>query len=440
MLLRLPPLKKAALLICAAFFFYGCSRGQDLPDISNFTARTRHTTIAFGTLSVLRLYDDFTRTANVARFERVWDGTREILRELDSVFSSSRPDSDVSRFNALPYGESIAISVHMARVIRKAGELHEKTDGLFDPTVFPLVDLWGFTPRFRAARFTPFFPYDRPFGRNQLPANEYIEAFTRLVDFSSVILEGCEASGFTLTKMIPPVIVNGVTYQAKLDFGAIAKGYAADLVRELMITEGFHFGLFSCGGSSIALLNGMDYVSIEDRVFHFAVELRKPRPGQNHGTTFIRVMTGNTNLSTSGDYDNAFFVDGIRYSHIFDPRTGQPINTPSPRAPFYGAQNGIVAATVFGGTGAFAEGLSTGLLVMTLTEAISFINRLENVKVVLVYYKTGSEYLEIITNIPAEHINILDSAYVMASRLDAFGNIEYTGILYRGTDIPVQSL
>ena len=417
------------LVLVFCFAFNACSSRWQTSDVSNFTARTRHTTAAFGTISVLRLYEDFSQAANIARFERVWDGTRDILLELDRVLSITNPASDVARFNALAYGESIAVNAHTARLIQIAKKLHKETGGLFDPTVFPLVDLWGFSPRFRASRFVPVFPYDRPPGSADLPPPEYIEAFTRLVDFSGIILDGCDRAGFTLTKMIPPVIVNGVAYQAKIDFGAIAKGYATDLVRELMVQEEFRFGFFSCGGSSMALLNGMDHVSIDDDLFQFSVRLRKPRPGQNHDSAFIAVMTGNTSLSTSGDYDHAFFIDGIRYSHIFDPRTGQPINTP-----LNGAQRGIAAATVFGENGAFVEGLSTGLLIMTLTEAIEFINRLENHKFVFVYYKTGREYFEFITNIPCEFISILDPAYVRASRLDVQGNIEYTGTFLEALD------
>ena len=419
-------LKITALLVGAVIFLPGCFRAQDDGGISNFTARNRHTTIAFGTVSVLRLYADFSQEANAARFDRVWDEAREILRELDSVFSVTNPASDVARFNALPYGESIEISGHMARVMKIAAEVYEKLGGLFDPTVFPLVDLWGFSPRFRLARFAPLYPFDRPRWREQPPAPEYIEAFRHLAGFGGVVLGGCQASGFTLANRIPPVVVNGVSYQARLDLGAIVKGYAADLVREAMIREGFRFGFFSCGGSSMALLNGMDYASPDGGAFHFRLRLRKPRPGQTQESAFMAVMVSGTNLSTSGDYDHAFFLDGIRYSHIIDPRTGRPVNTPPS-----GAQSGFAAATVLGGSGAFAEGLSTGLLMKTLSEAVSFINRLENHKVVLVYYKAGIDFFEIITNIPDELITILDPAYVMGSRLDAYGNIEYIGTLYR---------
>ena len=409
------------LIFCVLFIFAGCSVGPAL-DVSNFTARTRHTTVAFGTVSILRLYEDFSADVNNARFERVWAETRALLVELDGIFSHNIETSDVSRFNALEYGESIKISHHMAEMVKAARELYEKTDRLFDPTVYPLVDLWGFTPRFRAIRFVPVMPYDRALGREELPSDEYVEAFLRLVYFDGIVLGGNKAEGFTLTKMVPPVVVNGVTYQAKLGFGALVKGYATNLVYEIIAREGFEFGYFSCGGSSMVLLNGMDYR--EDGAYEFNLRLRKPRTGQTQETAFAAIRTGSQSLSTSGDYDHAFFVDGIRYSHIFDPRTGRPINLP-----VTGPQRGLASATVLGADGVHLEGLSTALLIMTLTEAIDFVNQYddEDIMVVLVYYKSGYEFYEIITNIP-HLINILDPAYILASRLDTYGNIKYTGV------------
>ena len=420
----------AALIICAVIILPSCSQEQrGLPDITNFTPRMRHTTEFFGTVSILRVYDDFSRGENVLRYDRAWDRTREILRELDHIFSLNIETSETSRFNALNYGETMEVSHHMAQVIRLSGGIHEKTGGLYDPTVFPLVDLWGFTPRF-TGRFVPVMPYDRPEGRMVLPAPEYIEAFVRLVDFGGVILTGDRDSGYFLTKKIPSVTINGVTYQAKLDFGGIVKGYAADLVRDMMVEEGILFGYFSCGGSSIAFLKGMDRVCPQDEIFEFGLRLRKPRPGQNPGSAFAEVSVRGQSISTSGDYDRAFFLDGVRYSHTFDPRSGHPVNMP-----VEGIQKGIAKATVISVNRPYAaastEGLSTAFCVMSPSEAISFINNsLGDYEVILVLFKDGHDYFEVITNIPSHRITILDPAYVMASRIDDYGNVEYVGSLF----------
>ena len=408
----------------ALFFFIGCNATQPT-DTSGFTARTRQTGSYLGTVSFLRLYADFDQEIYIARFERVWIQTREILGELDAIFSPNIETSDVARFNKLQYGESMEISLHMARVVEISQRKHEDTGGLFDPSVYPLVDLWGFTSRFRAIVYIPVMPYDRP-ARGMLPDVEYIQAFVNLVDFNGIVLSGDEDSGYTLTKMIPPVIVNGVTYQAQIGFGAIVKGYAADLVREVITREGFRFGVFSCGSSSVSMLYGLDYVRADEDIFDFSVRIGKPRPGTNYDTAFLTVLTSSSDLSTSGDVDHSFTVDGIIYSHIFDPRTGWPINMPA-----NGVQQGIVLASVIGSGGAYTEAFSTALLIMTLSEAIDFINnRLHNYKVVLVYYKAGYPHYEVITNIPCHLLTILDPAYIIASQIDYYGNIEYIGAFH----------
>ena len=408
-------------LLIGAVIFSGCSQTEgEPPDISNFTGRSRHTTVAFGTVSVLRLYEDFSRDVNVARFDRVWEETRELLRELDAVFSTRSPDSDVSRFNALEYGESIHISAHMARVVRESYELFIETGGLFDPTVYPLVDLWGFTPRFSGGPFRPLMPYDRPGGRGDIPCPLYIEAFLQLVNFEKIVLGGDAENGYTLTKRIPPVTVNGTTYQGQLSFGAIVKGYATELVREIMLREGFAFGHFSCGGSSMSILKGMDHTD----PYQFDLRLRKPRPGENNDSAFISLRVGNMCLSTSGDYDHVFFIDDVRYSHIFNAATGWPVNTPAD-----GPQSGLAAATIFGADGARLEAVSTAILSMPLAEAIAFLNMRPELKAVLVYYNNAFDHYEVITNFADYLITILDPAYVLASRLDDHGHIVYEGVL-----------
>ena len=411
----------ASFLGAVIFLAYGCNfmpqNIDDYTDISNFTPRQRHTTSAFNTVSALRLYDDFSVPENNARFDRVWREVLEILDELDSTLSHSSEDSYVAMFNALTYGESIEISLHMANVISIAKDMAYTTKGLFDPTIHPLVDLWGFTPRFNVNRFVPTYNFDRPSGRSELPDYEYIEAFLQLVDFSGIILEGNESEGFTLTKKIPPVIINDVTYYAKLDLGSILKGYATDLIVELLQSEGYKFGFFSCGGSSMGLLKGMDYIDRDNGIYLFELGLRRPRPGHNYLSSFITVQVQDMTISTSGDYDHAFFVDGIRYHHTFDPRTGWPTNTPVE----YGMpQRGIASVSVIGSNdipfvGTRTEVLSTVLLIMNLDEAIEFIDTLEDYKVVMVYYVQGYEYFEVITNICDSLLNILDTAYVLAN-------------------------
>ncbi|MCQ2478960.1 MAG: FAD:protein FMN transferase, partial [Clostridia bacterium] len=106
-----------------------------------------------------------------------------------------------------------------------------------------------------------------------------------------------------------------------------------------------------------------------------------------------------------------YFVNGTRYSHIIDPKTGSPIQT------------GVITATIIGGTAADGDAYTTALTCMGLTDAINFINtKLTNCKVVLVY-ETEQGALQIISNKPQSEINLLDSRYTFAYTLDEQGNI-----------------
>ena len=392
-------------------YLVGCS--QDIIDTTNLTSRMRHSTIAFNTVSTLLVYSDFSNEDNVRRFNEAWQQTLDILEELDSTLSPTSPYSYVTKFNSLAYRESINISYHMANVIQIAKDLYGYTDGLFDLTVHPLVDLWGLSPRFNVRNFVMSKPFDREAGRYQLPDIEYIEAFLQLVNFDGIELNGCKDYGFTLTKNIRPIVINGYKFNASLDLGAILKGYAVDLVLLILESHGFEFGFFSCGGSSIVMLNGMDY--IYDDEFLFEIGLRRPRAGNTHTSSFAIVKTANHTISTSGDWDNYFFVEGVRYSHIFDPRTGWPINTP---VSYDKKQQGLVSVTVMGSNnisfvGTKTEIFSTALIIMSLAEAIEFMyNYLADYKVVLVHYDNRDSSINVITNICERFIEILDDAYV----------------------------
>ena len=157
-----------------------------------WTAKSKMTGEFFATWSQLRLYDDFSKPDNLLRFERVWEETKKVLSEIEQAVSISVETSDVARFNALDYGEEMEISGHTAAILLAAQEGHEKTGGLFNPAAYPLVDLWGFTPRFTSTTYTPLYAYDRMRDAQGLPLPEerYISAFAELADFNGVILFG----------------------------------------------------------------------------------------------------------------------------------------------------------------------------------------------------------------------------------------------------------
>ncbi len=397
-------------------------------DAEKRTSKSKMTGEFFATWSQLRLYDDFSKPDNVARFEGVWEETKEVLSEIEQAVSVSVETSDVARFNALSYGEGMDISPHTAALLLAAKEGYEKTSGMFNPAAYPLVDLWGFTPRVMNAAYAPLYAYDRVRDEQGLPLPEeqYIRAFTTLADFDGILLSGDAETGYRLQKMVPPIEVDGVSYEAKIDLGGIAKGYAVDVVMELLARNGYEYGLFSCGSSSMGLMKSASPKSVENGTRQYEVYIRHPR-SDNRNDAYLSVAQKDARLSTSGDYDNSYLLGGVRYAHIINPVTGYPMNT----AHVEKGQKGIATATVLGENATVCEVLSTALCAMEPKETIRFINeQLSAYSVALVLYDTNSPTFEFVTNMPPESYRLQDKAFLPASRLDEDGNVVYEGQLF----------
>ena len=397
-------------------------------DTEKWTAKSKMTGEFFATWSQLRLYDDFSKPDNVVRFEQVWEETKAALSEIEQAVSTSVETSDVARFNALAYGEEIEISGHTAAILLAAKEGYAKTGGMFNPAAYPLVDLWGFTPRFTSAAYAPLYAYDRARGAQGLPLPEerYIGAFTGLADFDGIVLSGDAKTGYRLKKMVLPVVVDGVSYEAKIDLGGIAKGYAVDVVMELLAGNGYGYGLFSCGSSSMGLMKSASPKSVENGTLQYEVHIRHPR-SENRNDAYLSVVQKDARLSTSGDYDHSYLLDGVRYAHIINPVTGYPMNAAHAET----GQRGIATATVLGENATVCEVLSTALCLMEPKEAIRFVNeQLKAHSVALVLYDTDSATFEFVTNMPPESYRLQDEAFLPASRLDGHGNIVYEGTLF----------
>ena len=212
----------------------------------------------------------------------------EALDTVDRQMSTYRDDSDLTRFNNLSAGESIIVPEEFATVLEASFELADQTGGYFDPTIGPLVNLWGFGPE--GARDEP-------------PSDEEIESTMARVGWSRLEFDE------TNRKLTQP----GGAY---LDFSAIAKGYAADLVAETLEARGIHDYLVDLGGDMRIRGHRPD----GDR-WRIAIE----RPDPSTREIFSVVQVGDKSLATSGSYRNFFEYGEQQFSHTIDPHTGHPI-------------------------------------------------------------------------------------------------------------------
>ncbi len=213
-------------------------------------------------------------------------GLVEQLELVNQLMSNWQENSDVSRFQRHQDTTPISISPHTARVIQCELDLAQKTDGVFDPTLAPLIDLWGFGAKEKKA----------------FPDQEAIDQALAEIGYHKLALDG-----HNLSKTEP---------QLTLNLNAAAKGYSIDLACEYLDAQGVTSYMVEVGGEVRTHVSdnaqrpwriGINDPANPDKDLAYIVALR------NHA------------LATSGDYHNYFMEDGVRYSHIINPKTGRPI-------------------------------------------------------------------------------------------------------------------
>ena len=242
----------------------------------------------------------------------------EQLRLLNQQLSTYLSDSELSRLNAVPVDETQHISANLFDVLMLSLELGWLSNGAFDITVGPLVNLWGFGPG--GLERDANVPDEREIARSK-----------SRVGFQNVEFNIVDNS----------VIKRRDVY---IDLSAIAKGFAVDKIAELLSFAGYTDYMVEIGGE--LRLQGN---SPKGQPWKIAIE----SPSANtFGQLHQAVNISGASMATSGDYRNFFEVDGKRYSHTIDPTTGYPIN------------HQLASVTVISDSAAYADGLATAINVM----------------------------------------------------------------------------
>lgn len=277
------------------------------------------------------------------------------LYDLASLFNgvfSVEEDSEISAYNTENGGKTVKISEDLYYVLNLFKSLYEDTDGAVNPQVKPLVDLWGFSKRYKEEGYYPIHPYDRErlLGGGFLPPDEkYINAFTSLADFSkSEVYKDVDC--YYVKKPDLSVTVDGAIYYSALDLASAVKGYYLD--KAVKKVEGFKIKEYfiSAGGSSMYLAGKVWDLQITD-----------PFSDKREGLVSVPVM--DKFVSTSGTYENSYTVNGVTYSHIIDGKTGMP------------TQSNVISATVIGSSGIMTDILSTALVNMGTEKAVSYMEK-----------------------------------------------------------------
>ena len=341
----------------------------------NLSSRRFSSLDCFGSVATLVLYDDFSTPESLDRATSAWQEILGRFDEIERSISLDMADSDAVRFAAAKPGETIQVSEHFFLLTEMALDLHAETEGMYNPGVGLLVDLWGFSPRFLEDNTKTVLPYDRPWLEGHpllMPGEEYIAAFTQLAAaFPNVICTETD-TGFFVTKPDEAyVIVGDETYTLMLDFGGIGKGYACDQAISILEAYGYEYGYISAGGSS------MRFLSKPTQDGNWSVGIRNPftTDAADH---VCALLLQNTSMSTSGTYVNRYTLNGNTYHHIIDPETGYP------------SKGKLVSATIIGESAARCDALTTALIAMDAERAQRFAS--ENGHLCLLVFQSGNSY------------------------------------------------
>lgn len=300
-------LQGAGLLTVMSLALAGCQPAQRIEVLSGLTMGSTYT-IKYVSHSGTPAAD----AAGVA--------VQGILDEVDRQMSTYRADSDLSRFNRLPAGSCEAMPEPVLQLVRYAGELSELSDGQFDITIHPLLDVWGFGPGSREQR---------------VPSADEIAAAQERMGHRHLRIEDNQ-----LCKEI----------DLKLDLNSIAAGYTVDRIAE-------HFEEMGIGSYMIEVTGELIAKGRKPDNSPWRIALEQP-VGKGERVLHRVLEIDGWGVNTSGDYRNYFEEDGVRFSHTLNPKSGAPI-----------AHN-LAAVTVIDRSALAADGLGTLLLVVGLEEGM----------------------------------------------------------------------
>lgn len=273
-----------------------------------------------------------------AELERMRSSVEAELDAIEQSMSTYIEDSEISRFNAMPAAGTLAIGPRFRSVMARTLELCELTRGALDPSVGPLVELWGFGGGGRRA--AP-------------PAREEVGAALERVGWRRI-----ELAPRGLSKS-----ADGLT----ISLGAVAKGYAVDRLADVLSEMGAEDFLVEIGGELYA--DGVNSGGLAWRVGIDSPVLSALPGARLRGMIKVADLA----VATSGDYRNYFETeDGRLYSHIIDPRSGRPVSMPP------------ASVTVIAADCMTADALATALFVLGVEDGLEIVEKLDRVEALFI--------------------------------------------------------
>ena len=311
---------KSTLSILMLFILIGCFGDQKEPSTVSISGQT------MGTTYNVTVVDNPLSLSKEDLKKRI----EETLNEVNEKMSNWYDQSEISTINNDKRGKPIDLSQELFDVINISTDIHNRSNGAFDITAAPLINLWGFGPN-KSER--------------KIPSVLEVKAALELVGQTKLLklIPGLNQ----LKKRNPEVSIN---------LSAIAKGYGIDRVASTLKEQKIQNFLVEIGGDLITSgtnKNGKPW----------SIGIEAPKIESQIVQSVIKIK--DQAMATSGDYKNFFEKNGIRYSHIIDPKTGYPI------------RHKTLSVTVLAESAALADGWATAMLVLGNNDGIIVANKLK---------------------------------------------------------------
>jgi len=313
-------------IILSLSLFFSCRQKET--EVIKFAGQT------MGTSYHIKI---ITNAAQADEYENLHVEIDSVLRNVNMKMSTFIPESEISRFNAFQSTEPFEVSPEFVSVLKSALQINKDSNGAFDVTVGPLVNLWGF---------------GKDEARDEPPAEEEIKKTLAYV-------------GSRLLHIIDDTHIRKDNPHTEIDFSAIAKGYGVDAVGNYIFSRGLKNYIVEIGGEiAVRGKNG-------DKLWRVGID--RPQYNEQPGAELEEIIQlTNAGIATSGDYRNYFVAEDRVYSHEIDPVSGRSIIT------------GVASATVIAPDCMNADGLATALMVMGAEKGIKMIENIANTEAFMI--------------------------------------------------------
>ena len=266
-----------------------------------------------------------------------------ILKDINAQMSTYIDSSSISNFNNLDIGDSINVKPDFIYVFNKSNYYHSLTNGSFEVTIKPLIDLWGF---------------ENTSYRKDIPDSTLI-----LNALKSVGINNIKLKNNYLHKMD----------NVNLDFSAIAKGYAVDKI-STFLKDNFIYNFMVEIGGELSLSGN----NAQNKKWTIGIQ----NPSLNNVSPTLNLFLTNKSIATSGNYRNFFTYDGKSYSHIISPLTGYPID------------DNILSVTVISDQCIDADALATSLMVLSIKDGLNLVDNIVGTEVFYITKENKNLYSE----------------------------------------------